>query len=145
MTDFSLNSLYGSSTSSATGLDYVNMKNQLYSNRISGLMGGLGNSNSVFSPAFLLQISDAKLVTPQIINNYLNKAEEAYGPEEEPEKERVRYKTIVDEIIEKANAPEEETPVDVSAELPPEGTEVASEPSSYEHYGIVGEIFDKYA
>ena len=136
-------------------LDFTNFRNKQQQNKISGLLTGLPKLNQgVFgplSPSFLYQIYDAKAVTPNIINNYLTKVDQilstdAPSPEENSEKKE--YRTLVDEILEKAqgkNEEEKEGDEEGDSPTPTSDDESDENPSGFEHYGIVGEIFNKYA
>ncbi|MFC1585629.1 hypothetical protein ACFL5V_08795 [Fibrobacterota bacterium] len=146
------NNLYGFS-----GLDVSGLKNNLFQNSTTSLIAGIPNpGNGMFdpiSPNLMYKIYDSKALTPQIINNYLNKVDETYNKTEsfsESVPEREKYRTIVDEILEKYNTPEESEDMkntsgeETVSETFEQGDVPGNDDSEFSHYGIVGEIFDKY-
>ena len=134
-------------------LDFIQLQNNQQQYRVNSLMSGLPKMNKgVFdavSPNLLYQIYDSKAITPKVIDNYLKKVEDTFSvpePEEQSKPEEGAYKTIVDEILEE----NEKSQQNESDEDPEPAPQVEEDPEAQEnpdsgHFGIVGEIFDKYA
>ncbi|MBF0430855.1 MAG: hypothetical protein HQK83_06220 [Fibrobacteria bacterium] len=154
---FSLNGL-SNFTNSTTALDFVALKNNQLQSRATSIFSGLasfsGNLGSPLSTNLLQQVYDAKALTAKTLTNYLDKANSynSYWSSPDPpstvsEKDDIR--TIVDEIIEKYNTDAiENTDSEVIAAEPESDSETDTEANTdntLSHFGIVGEIFDKYA
>ncbi len=142
-------------------LEFTQLRNQTNESSLTSMISSLQPSTNLFSSVssnLLYDIYDNKALTPQLINNYLNKAQAVLdettvdlagssGPKQ-------KYMTIVDEILENVSKDEAfelesgEEAASTSGDSVNPQTEPAastSEPSNFDHYGIVGEIFDKYA
>ena len=151
MLNIPTNSLFEPNQFGYSKYDFTSFKDKQSQLNVSGLVSGLPKINTgIFdsvSPNLLNQIYDAKALTPNIINNYISKVDDVLGGEYKvpANHEKVDYKTIVDEVLEKANGdntevediPDQATSAPDSDSLPEEST--------MDHFGIVGEIFDKYA
>ncbi len=110
---------------------------------VSSLIGGISNRyGGPLSPSFLYQVIDAKAVTPKVVNSYLEKAEqvladtEGSGSPGRTDKKATR--DLITEFRKQSNSGKSSTQADNTSQTP-EPTPPAP------HYGIVGEIIDKYA
>lgn len=118
------------------------IKNRQNQTNIASLYAALPTFNttlsSPFSTSFLNQVYDAKALTPHIINNYLSKVDDSTQAVKSDSPSNVNGgESILDKLLAENKSKEPAT-------ADPENMEVQSDPSR-SHFGIVGEIFEKYA
>jgi len=128
---------------------FTQIKNKQNQNQVLGLLSGLpsinqGNSGP-FSSGFFNQVYDAKLMTPKVIDNYLRQVDEVMGGTNNniPISTTADYQSFVDKMLTEKNGTNNENTNSDPENIESEGAEDNS--SEYEFFGIVGEIFDKYA
>jgi len=133
-----------------SNLDFTSLKNKQNKNMVGGLISGLPKTKpdvfSNISTNFMFQVYDAKILSPNIINNYLKKAKTTLSSQTEYPIAKLKIapnKTIVDEIMEKYRNEEKNT--ELSSSISDHEESQNSPTTKKGHFGIVGEIFDKYA
>ena len=146
LTPLGQKNLYGYSA-----FDMLNFQNRQKQTTVTGLLSGMqASSSSIFSPVapdLMYQIYDAKALTPAIMQNYLKKVDDTFAPPvQETIPQNNDYATIVDELLEEGKTTGEtsEQQPDLETAASP-ALEDQAKPATSDHFGIVGEVFDKYA
>ncbi|MGL1936577.1 MAG: hypothetical protein OCD01_16220 [Fibrobacterales bacterium] len=119
-----------SSSTSRVGLfsaeESQKMRSTMHQSQTMNILGGMPQSNAyVLDESLMNAIYDAKAVTPTVLNSYVDKVEETYGPgseqESEPgsdtkvDSEEKRYLSPQEEITERLA--EEEAKAEVETEV----------------------------
>ncbi len=103
---FSMSSIGPSSFGDPNQLRYSALANKQYSQQMGGLLAGLPQPkiSGPLSADFLNQVYDSKALTPQVLSNYLNKANDVFAEdsgqlENMGSKQRAEYESFVDKML----------------------------------------------
>ncbi len=120
------------------GVNQRTWMTQLRKQNTSRLLGGLPSfskgSFAALSADFLYKVYDAKAVTTQVVRSYQQKIKESQNSEPEKKPRELKFKSLVDELIEKSQK-------DQKNQLAP----LMINPNNEKHTVKAGQIVDQLA
>jgi hypothetical protein len=132
--------------------------NSLYRATAGGILESIPSSgDDIFSSSFLLGVLESRMMTPALLRSYYLKVEEYNKENAEPSlpvpstAHQYKYDNTVEQIINQNHPQAASTATTAGTNSPtpdPVTAPSGADPKqwwTYNNYGIVGEIFNKYA